>query len=73
MILQRRFPRPLSDLLETSGQIDRKIEMPIAGHRRLHFSFFTNEQFGGPMTDDGRQIEQCLSSVVRHLSSEPGL
>jgi hypothetical protein len=25
------------------------------------------------MTDDGRQIERCLSSVVRHLSSEPGL
>jgi hypothetical protein len=38
---------------------------PLAGHRRLRFSFFANEPFGGQMTDDGRQMEH---KVCRPLS-----
>jgi hypothetical protein len=60
MILQSEHPFVLSDLLETSGLS----QSPLAGHRRLRFSFFADEPVPG-VGAGGNVIAAATNSAVR--------
>jgi hypothetical protein len=80
MILQGRLTRLYRISWKHQDRFGLKPVGPLVGHRRLRFSFFTNELFRRQIwkTDIGRQTTDDASSVLRRpflirLFSEPGL
>ena len=54
---------PLSDLLGTLGQAGFDRSCPLAGHRRLRFSFFADEPNQGSEVGDRHQAEPRLAVI----------